>query len=377
MPEPFKNNFSLHLVTSLAKMLSAKIPEFDKDGFEVFIYDHFSQLELKQRSSRIAEGLSIYMPEDLSVCARVIEEILHPEDVSNFNQNTLEHNKLAGWMIMPVADFVSRRWIASDFKGGMNLLKKLTRRFSAEFAIRAFIIADTEKAMDCILEWSKDANEHVRRLASEGTRPRLPWGQQLPVYIDDPVPLTAIFENLMDDGSEYVRRSVANNLNDIAKDNPGFVIDFVRTNLSDASKERVRLFKHACRSLFKQGDPDTLALFGYQPFQGQIQITQITKEVTWGGKLEFGIHIEAGISKPQNLMVDFVIWHLKANGKLTPKVFKWKVIEAFVDKSMHLKSHSFKEVTTRKYYPGEHRLEIQINGQIQVAESFLLTEKCL
>lgn len=377
MPEPFKNNFSLQLVSSLADMLRAQISEFDQDGFVAYISDHFSELELKQRSNRIAEGLSIYMPQDLSVCKRVIEEILHPEDVSDFNENTLEHYKLAGWMIMPVADFVSRRWIASDFIGGMNLLKRLTRRFSAEFAIRAFIITDSNKVMNCILEWTSDANEHVRRLTSEGTRPRLPWGQQLPMYIEDPLPLTAILENLMDDESEYVRRSVANNLNDIAKDNPIFVIDFVRTHLPEASKERVRLFKHACRSLFKQGRPEVLALFGYQTFNGQVRFTQISQNVDWAGKLEFEVEIESGVTEPQNLMVDIVIWHQKANGKLTPKVFKWKVIDAFVGNSRHLKRHSFKEITTRKYYPGEHRIEIQINGQVHAIQTFLLSSKSL
>jgi 3-methyladenine DNA glycosylase AlkC len=316
------------------------------------------------------------MPDCLHRCKEVIEQILHPQDISDFSGSEtdthLEEEGLRGWMIMPVADFVSRRWIAKDFLQGLGLLKQLTRRFSAEFAIRDFILADAETAMQEITEWTQDPNEHVRRLASEGTRPRLPWGQQLPRFMAEPEALAPILEALMDDDAEYVRRSVANNLNDIAKDNPDFVIDFVDKHLLGASNNRKKLFKHACRSLFKQGDARTLALFGYQPFEGQIQIQQLSKSVEWDGKLDLEIEVQSKSEESQNLMLDYVIWHQKANGSLTPKVFKWKLLEGFSGSIRLKKSHSFKPVTTRKYYPGDHKIEIQINGKVFSTGDFLL-----
>lgn len=378
MPEPFKNNFSIPLVRSLAGMLQQQIPEFRTSHFVDFISEEFELLELKQRSERITEALCQFMPGDLGRCQQVIEAILHPDDIADFSEKSMalsdaENKGLQGWLVMPVADFVSRRWIEADFLTGLHLLKSLTRRFSAEFAIRDFILADQNKALEEIKSWLTDPNEHVRRLASEGSRTRLPWGRQLPMFIENPEPLRPVLESLMDDSSEYVRRSVANNLNDIAKDHPEFVIGFVEQHLSTGSTKRKKLFRHACRSLFKQGDKATLALFGYPQFDGKVDIVKVSEEVRWGGDLTFEIAISSESKLPQNLMLDFVIWHKKANGKQTPKVFKWKVIDGYMgDRLKITKRHSFKPVTTRKYYPGEHRIEFQINGIVVAERSFLL-----
>lgn len=374
MPEPFKNNFSLELVNVLVALLNREIDNFPEKRFVDLISDEFEALELKARSNRIAEALHQFMPQDLNLCSSVIKNILHPDDVNEFVDIPMSDAGLRGWMVMPVADFVSRRYLPSDFKEGMELLKLLTRRFSAEFAIRDFFLADTERAMVEILRWTKDPNHNVRRLASEGSRPRLPWGQQLPMFIKEPSRLRPILENLVDDESEYVRRSVANNLNDIAKDHPDFVIDFVSTHLNQSNQNQYRLFKHACRSLFKQGDKRILALFGYTHFNGAVRFVDNTNSVEWGGKLEFEIEISSHEQPSQNLMLDFVLWLQRANGTLSPKVFKWKVIEDFTGSKRFKKSHSFKPVTTRKYYPGEHKIEIQINGAVVCERTFILLE---
>lgn len=275
---------------------------------------------------------------------------------------------------MPVADFVSRRWLNADFLQGLRILKMLTRRFSAEFAIRDFILADQDKALTEVCSWLDHDNVHIRRLASEGTRPRLPWGKQLPALIADPKPLTTILESLLDDDSEYVRRSVANNLNDIAKDNPEFVLQFVRKFYDAKKQQRIRLLKHACRSLFKQGDSRILALFDFDGFNGEVHLKNLPSEVEWGGDLLFEIEIKSSCNKPQNIMLDYVVWHQKANGNLTPKVFKWKVIEGFTGNKTLKKKHSFRAVTTRKYYPGAHRVNVQINGKVYDSKDFFLMD---
>lgn len=374
MAEPFKNNFSATLVFDLGNAIAQQCSDFQQQKFVDSVLTDFDTLELKQRSVRITDGLCGFMPQDLTRCKRIIEAILHPDDISEFATTESDENGLRGWVVMPLADFVSHRWLKTDFIEGLRLLKTLTSRFSAEFAIRDFILFDQSAALHEIISWLDHPNEHVRRLACEGTRPRLPWGKQLFEFVADPTPLNIIFETLLDDESEYVRRSVANNLNDIAKDHPEFVMEFAAKHKDISNKTRMRLLKHACRSLFKQGDARTLSVFGFKEFTGHALIKVMPENVEWGGDLHFEIEIETTDDKTHNLMLDYVIWHQKAKGQLTPKVFKWKVIENFNGQRICKKKHSFKPVTTRKYYPGEHKIEIQINGKVVCEKHFMLLE---
>ncbi|PCI43210.1 MAG: DNA alkylation repair protein, partial [Proteobacteria bacterium] len=236
--------------------------------------------------------------------------------------------------------------------------------FSSEFGIRFFLLKSPDKTLRTMKIWTKDCDKHVRRLASEGSRPRLPWAMQLPAFIDDPTPVLELLELLKDDKEEYVRRSVANNLNDIAKDHPERVADTAETWMLGASNERKKLIRHACRTLLKQGNTRVLQVFAYNPpHLTQVNIQIETPEVMFGTALQFGMSISSNAKHAQPLMIDYVIHHQKANGKTSPKVFKWSVKTLAANETLKLsKKHMIKKISTRTYYQGLHTLEIMVNG---------------
>lgn len=362
MVEPFKNFFSPELVKSMAKTLHKTWPEFDHQGFVEHVLVEFDALELKQRSNRICEALTEHLPDDFESSAKIITDSLGPELEAIDATNTDFENGLTSWMMMPVGHYVGLHG-TGHFDIAMDLLKELTKRFSAEFAIRFIIIDDPERTMARLIKWTKDPNVHVRRLASEGTRPRLPWGQQLPMFIKDPTPVIALLEQLKDDEEEYVRRSVANNLNDIAKDHPDLVAKIAKDWMVDASKNRKRLVRHALRTLIKDGHPGALKALGFGTPEVDVKNLTLSPTVTFGEALTFSADIQSTSDAKQSLIIDFIIHHKKANGGTSPKVFKWKTVSLEAGDTLNMQhKHPMKPITTRKYYPGEHRLEIQING---------------
>jgi 3-methyladenine DNA glycosylase AlkC len=226
-----------------------------------------------------------------------------------------------------------------------------------------------------MLEWAAHEHAEVRRLASEGCRPRLPWGIRLSGLQDDPSPILPILEQLKDDESESVRRSVANNLNDISKDNLNVVIEVLRRWQGDDSEEMRWITRHALRSLIKKGHPDALELLGY-PSEVAIVVRNVAVEpamVEIGGEVTFSFDIESLSDQPQDLMIDFVVHYMKANGNLSPKV--WKLTRRTIQPGEVLpiaKTVSFRPVTTRKLYPGEHAIQAKINGQLFERVAFVL-----
>ena len=185
------------------------------------------------------------------------------------------------------------------------------------------------------------------------------------MYIDDPSPLLSLLERMKDDSEEYVRRSVANSLNDIAKDHPSLVAQTAKSWLKGASKNRTRLVRHACRTLLKQGNAEVLSAFGYHAIDtSQATLSLSSRKVDMGESIEFTFELPASaVSKPQLLMIDYIIHHQKANGTTSPKVFKWKSISHKVgEKLVAQKAHIFKPITTRVYHSGQHFIEIVVNG---------------
>ncbi len=262
----------------------------------------------------------------------------------------------------------------AEFDASMVLLSEITCRFTSEFAVRPFILADQDRAMAHVRRWSRHANPHLRRLASEGARPRLPWGVRLTPFVEDPTPLLPVLETMRDDPSEYVRRSVANCLNDIAKDHPDLVADIARDWLSGASPERARLVRHACRTLVKQGHPGALDALGFGPID--LNLTRISlkaSEVTLGGVLEFEVTLHSLEASERRVALDYVIHHRKANGGTTPKVFKWKVPRIGAGEILSLsRRHPIRPITTRVYRNGTHRVEIVANGVLLGGADFEL-----
>lgn len=385
MPEPFKHRFSLPLIQSMAecfKQISTQAP-FEKS----FVFDHhafiaeasyeLASLELKARSLRIEAALLRHLPIDAAHNAKLILASLCPMQTPNEVSDLPEHaHLLKDWALMPVADCIATRYQRENeyFDISMQLLYEITQRFTAEFAIRHFIVQAQDAAIATLSTWVNDSSHHVRRLVSEGTRPRLPWGIQLKAFVRDPSPILPLLEALKDDPSEYVRRSVANNLNDIAKDHPQIVIDICKRWLKDASKERRRLVKHACRTLLKQCHPQVLALFGFSEAQlKRVSLSLSEQNIAMGEAVQMSVMLKSSSQLAQAMMIDYAVYHQKANGTLKAKVFKWKSFTLDAGACLELKkSHSFKSVTTRKYYRGEHKISVLINGKALAEHSFEL-----
>jgi len=363
LPEAFKNWFSRALIAGMGDHFARVWPAFDRKGFVSAAPSGLEKLELKERSTQITAAMVTFLPDDFEESAAIILASLAPVAGVNIGNTKFNPDGLDGWAVMPMSDFVGI-YGRKHFDLAMGLQKEMTKRSSSEFGIRYLILEDPERAIATMAKWTGDPDHHVRRLVSEGSRPRLPWGMRLPVFVTDPSPLLPLLEALKDDESEYVRRSVANNLNDIAKDHPDVVADVARKWLRKADKNRQKLVKHACRTLIKQGHKKTLSALGFGPPKIELEQFNIkTPTVKFGEPLLFELSLASTSKKAQPLIIDYAIHHQKANGSTTPKVFKWKTIT--LDKQAShaaARKHPLRKITTRAYYPGTHRVEILING---------------
>ena len=376
MATPFKNFFNVPLIEQMGGHFKRIDPTFDAVQFTALATHELEKLELRERSIQICEALVQTLPDDFDAASTVLLSALHPEDQLELSGQSTDETGIAGWPIMPMADAIAH--LGKDHpEQALAALGQMTCRFSSEFAIRHFFKSHQELTLNQCRKWAQHENFHIRRLASEGSRPLLPWGIRLHSFVDDPSPLIPLLEDLRDDPSEYVRRSVANNLNDIAKNQPDLVADIAHNWMKDASRERTKLVRHACRSLIKQGHQPTLKALGFGA--PEVNLTRheiLTPTVKVGETLDFEIELTSTAKGPQNLIVDFLIHHVKANGTTSPKVFKWKEIRLPAGQSQSLvKSHSMKPVTTRVYYPGTHFWEVQVNGQSLAKEPFELISK--
>lgn len=363
MAEPFKNLFNVALIEAMAAHLARVWPEFDGAGFIAMAADNLDQLELKQRSHRIYRALRRFLPGDFPRAAGIMRAALHPAEDDDLGTGVSDQDGLRGWAIMPMTEYIGLHGL-DHFELSMALFKDMTKRHSVEFAIRHFLLAEPERVLAVLRGWCADPNRHVRRLVSEGTRPRLPWAMRLPTFIDDPAPVISLLEVLKGDAEEYVRRSVANNLNDISKDHADLVADLARRWLRGADRDRTRMVRHACRSLIKQGHEGALKALGYGPPKVEIeQFTVTTPKVIFGAALEFEATVRSRADYEQALIVDYIVHHRKAGGATTPKVFKWKTVRLAARGKLGLaRKHAIRPITTRVYYPGGHFVEIQING---------------
>ncbi len=370
MAEPFKNLINREGVAALRRHLVRAWPGFDGARFEALALDGLEALELKARAAHLCDALEATLPADFDAACAVFEASLLPvRGDEPLGELRAGDAGLAGWPVWPMTEFVARRGLASPERA-LRCLLALTQRFTGEWAVRPFLVAHPALAFATLADWARDASPHVRRLASEGSRPRLPWGMQLKTLIADPSPTLPILEALLDDPSEYVRRSVANHLNDIAKDHPARVVRWVERHLPGASAERRALLKHASRTLIKQGDPAMLKAWGLgKRFAGTATLKLTPRRVRVGESLAIALTLHAKAKRAQTLVIDYAVHHVKANGERTPKVFKgWTITLAAGEARTLEKRHSMREVTTRRYHAGRHALDLRINGQV-VAEA--------
>lgn len=376
MAELLKDQLSLNKINRLAQAVSRQAC----DEHSVFNIDSFQQalpaaslwqeLTLMKRLRSAAQAFYDVMPEG------------HGADI--ILATLKNNNQLSSWLSLVCCEYVAINDNVAVAKG-LFLLQQMTEFFSAEFAIRHYLLKQPEITLMVLKTWLKHDNYHVRRLISEGTRPRLPWGVRLPLFIEQPDRVMPLLSALKDDEQEYVRRSVANHLNDIAKDHPELVIATAKAWLAEKSlasltaiqkKNRIKLIRHACRTLLKQGNSEVLEIFGYLPVTDvSCSLLSSSTKVPFSGDFEFELILEKTSDAEQEslLMIDYVVHFQKANGKTAAKVFKWldrRLTKVGIERIR--KKHSFKKISTRKYYPGLHRLEVMVNGEKKAQIEFEL-----
>jgi 3-methyladenine DNA glycosylase AlkC len=372
-PSAFKDFFNKALVEDMAHHLHRVWPGFDKKCFVADALKNFSALELKQRAHQIAAALGAHLPKDVPKALQTVTAALRPLR-ANGELDPDPKKGIAGWAILPFGEYVAAHGLDHP-KHSLAALRELTIRSTSEFAIRPFVVRHADETLRTLKAWAKDKNEHVRRLVSEGTRPRLPWGMQLKDFVKDPAPILPLLEALRDDTSEYVRRSVANSLNDIAKDHPDLVAALAARWLKDASDERARLVRHACRTLIKAGHRATLTALGYAP-TAKVKLARFSlspSTLTFGNALTLKVEIKSTSRAPQKIVLDYVVHHRKKNGS-SAKVFKWKGFTIAPGESIRLeKKHAIRRITTRVYYPGAHKVDVMVNGNVLGVKRFTLT----
>ncbi|MBC6489707.1 DNA alkylation repair protein [Flavihumibacter stibioxidans] len=351
-----KDLYSPFFYQHLATVLETTVPGFDKKQYIRLVFDQgWEEKELKARMRHTATTLHRFMPANFSEAAPIFETIVRAIALSPISKASLE--------CMFLADYIEQYGLAY-FDESVRAMELTTGLSSCEFAIRPFILQYGERMMVQMKLWSLHRDHHVRRLASEGCRPRLPWAIALSPFKKNPAPILPILENLKTDPSEYVRRSVANNLNDIAKDNPEIILAIAR-KWKGLCKETDAIIKHGCRSLLKQGHPEILDYYGLKSHQLQLQNLRIhTPKVNAGEDLSFSFTLVNQSGKTTVIRLEYAIYFLRQNGSHSKKVFKIseKQVAAGDKVTIHRKQ-SFRPITTRKYYPGRHRVSVIMNGK--------------
>jgi 3-methyladenine DNA glycosylase AlkC len=332
------------------------------------------RLELKQRVAHVANALAATLPADFAAAAAVLERSLAPPRAdTDVGKLAATDAGLAGWIVWPMTEFVAQRGLAFPERA-LRALRELTQRSTAEFAIRPFLVAHEELTLRTLHSWLADPNPHVRRLISEGSRPRLPWGIRLRRFVADPSRTLPLLEALQDDASEYVRRSVANHLNDIAKDHPGVVAAWLERHLPAAPPPRRALLQHASRTLIKRGDRRVLAAWGLAgTLRGAATLRITPQRVRLGERMQLAVSLWSTAQRAQRLVVDYVVHHVKADGSTSPKVWKgWRLELARGERRELTKGHSWQPTTIRTDRPGRHAVDLLVNGRVVAQAAFTL-----
>lgn len=356
MAEPLKYIYNQAFFDRFTTVLQNEIPSFDRVSFLKTIYnDEWEMLELKQRMRHITLALKSQLTGDFE---QNIQTIINT--IPKLKANGFKDDRLA-FIIYP--DFVEVYGL-EHYEVSMAAMEQITQFVTCEFAIRPFLMRYEAKVMKQMLIWSTHQHESVRRFASEGCRPRLPWAMAIPTLKQNPSSILPILENLKNDSSEYVRRSVANNLNDISKDHPDTVIALTKKWIG-SSTQTDKLLKHACRTLLKKGHVEVMPIFGYGSVE-QIEIIDFnisTPTVKIGDAVEFSFTLLNQNDSDTLIRLEYGLYFQKANGTLSRKVFKIsEKIYAAHSKTTIFRKQSFKVITTRKLHVGLHQVSIIING---------------
>jgi 3-methyladenine DNA glycosylase AlkC len=352
-----KDIYSPDFYNKFGVIAEHEIPGFNKKEFLSLIFDDsWQQKELKQRMKHTSLVLNSFLPMDYAESTDIICNIIKRLQKEKITESSLE------FMFFP--DYIESYGI-NHFETSVKAIEFVTQFTSCEFAVRPFILKYEKDMIAQMIHWSAHQNFHVRRLASEGSRPRLPWAIALPQFKKNPIAILPILENLKNDSSEYVRRSVANGLNDISKDNPEMVLEIAgkwkgKTETTDA------LLKHGCRTLLKQGENRVMDLFGFSENESVVlsDFQLVTPVVKIGDPVIFSFGVANNGKHTSSVRLEYAIYYLRQNGSLSKKVFKISERNLNPKEKIEIvRKQSFRVITTRKFYPGRHKLSIIINGR--------------
>lgn len=352
-----KEIFNAERLEHIAIEMTAVYPDFDAKAFLKLAKAGLADLSVMQRLARVSECLHAMLPLEYEASLEVLR--------------TLAPRLNSGFVSMCLPHYVAT-YGADRFELSMDALKYFTTFGSSEFAIRHFLRSDIERSLELMRDWSLDANEHVRRLASEGCRPRLPWSFRLEQIQADPSLAANILDNLKADSSLYVRKSVANHLNDITKDHPEWVLDVIEGWSLD-NKHSAWIARHALRSLIKQGNQRALAIIGAggKPEVEILDVRVTPAVIGLGEKITLSFAIKSTVEVSQRLVIDYAIDYVKANGSTSAKVFKLKALTLAAKATEQLsRGQHIKELTTRKHYAGRHAVHIMVNGERLASTAF-------
>jgi len=371
MAEPLKNSFGADVPRTIARMVAAVFPRFDEKGFVRSSLDGYDALELMPRAWNIAHALRRSLPDDYEKAIQILLSSLEQK-----SERTAAAG-MGGFLFLPHVFFVAEYGL-EHFEVSMRAQYVLTQRFTAEFSIRRYLERHQAATLSRLMEWSTDPSEDVRRLVSEGTRPRLPWASRLRAFQADPSPVLALLARLKDDPSLYVRRSVANNLNDIGKDHPALLVATAKRWMVGATEERRWIIRHALRSAVKRGESGALGLlgFGEAPRVSVAKVQIAPQRPAIGSSVAIACEITNRASVVQRLLVDLRVHYVKANGVQRPKVFKLTQVELAPQEAVPVRKRlPLAQLTTRTHYPGRHAVDVVINGQAHPLGTFELTER--
>jgi 3-methyladenine DNA glycosylase AlkC len=367
LAEPLKNQFGSNIPGIIAAMIVAVDTSFPAAAFVKDALKGYDALELMPRGRHIAHALREHLPADYEQAIALLV-------ASSSQPHSHNAGGMTSFLYMPHMFFI-RDYGLDHFEASMQAQYVLTQRFTAEFSIRPYLQRHTQETLARLKLWSQDPSHHVRRLVSEGTRPRLPWAGRLPEFQKNPQPVLELLELLKDDPELYVRRSVANNLNDIGKDNPAHLYATAERWLLDANEERRWLVQHALRSAIKRGEAGALKVTGVGG-KAKVSITDVNitpARARKGGSVAISFIVKNTAKNTQRILVDFQIHYVKANGQSKAKVFKLKTVSLGPGESISLgKKVTLEELTTRKHYPGVHLVEALVNGRVMPLGSFHL-----